>query len=264
MCIARRWRQWRIMIISQKTTQIQDLKLSQVHVSHGESAAGVFRRVEGVNLKQNSCQSEVCGPGFSKVQKKNKKRFVTLCFEWFCKLISYLIYFRSFILLQHLYLLITVIAMPNDKCRSSTVRFVCNIGNSKCPKKWNQIVLSQFWHPRQGHPHQLDFICHRATARFSANDPKTRTAAPERVKGTLQRRQTWQSAHDTVVRQSTLPSQRGRHATSAPAYLHFHCHVPYSSASLRRDSATLVDGWTHLYFLPTDGQLSDPSSGFDF
>lgn len=74
--------QWRIMIISQETTQIQDLKLSQAHVCRGEPVAGVFRRVEGVNFKQNSCQSEVCGPGFSKVQKKTfkkkKQRFVVL------------------------------------------------------------------------------------------------------------------------------------------------------------------------------------------
>lgn len=51
----------------------------------------------------------------------------------------------------------------------------------------------------------------------------------------------------SVVRQSTLPSQWGHHATSTSAYLHFHCHVPFSCASLHTDSATLVDGWSQFY-----------------
>lgn len=92
-------------------------------------------------------------------------------------------------------------------------------------------------------------ICHQTSGRFSATDPKTQTAALERVKGTLQPRETRRSAHDTAVRQSTLPSQRGHHATSASAYLHFHCRVPFSRASLHRDSATLADGWPQFYVI---------------
>lgn len=52
----------------------------------GESVTGVLRCVECVNLKQNSCQSEVCGPGFFlfeqcifKIAKKKQKQDLLFC-----------------------------------------------------------------------------------------------------------------------------------------------------------------------------------------
>lgn len=45
------------------------------------------------------------------------------------------------------------------------------------------------------------------------------------------------SAHDTAVRQSTLPSAQGHHATSASTYLHFHGHALLSSLRVLRRTA---------------------------
>lgn len=59
------------------------------------------------------------------------------------------------------------------------------------------------------------------------------------------------SAHDTTVRQSTLPSEQGHHATSASTYPHFHWHALLSSLLEPHWTETMplqLDDW-HLFLL---------------
>lgn len=55
--------------------------------------------------------------------------------------------------------------------------------------------------------------------------------------------------HDQAVRQSTLPSERGHHATSAPTYLHFHWRAPLSSLWVPRWTATMLLRWLMRVYL---------------
>lgn len=83
----------------------------------------------------------------------------------------------------------------------------------------------------------------------------------ERVKEVLRPRDLLLSAHDSAVRQSTLPSERGHHATSASTYLDFRWHALLSCASLDRDSASPVDGESFAPFVLIQ-DWSDASAAF--